>query len=340
MSELKLDRNEEERALEIHEKSIIVDCLQASIFTYKYFNEVLRAGVTVVHKTVATSVSLSEAIRNIADWYLKLERHKDKALLALKMKEIYEAKRSGKLAFIFGLQDTLMIENKVELLDIFYKLGIRIIQLTYNEMNLVGCGCGEKYDCGLSNFGIKVIDRMNKLNMAVDISHVSDKTSIDAIDHSNIVICSHANSRRICNNVRNKSDEIIMALAEKDGVIGVNAFPSFVKKTKMEIGERPTINDLLDHIDYIVNLVGINHAGLGLDFIDNWPLNKHKLLLKRTDIWGKPNHDGIYRYPMGIEHVGDIINITKGLVSRGYSNIEIRKILGENWLRVIRNLLK
>jgi len=337
---IKLSKSEEERALEIHEKSIIVDCLQASVFTDEYFKTVKEAGVTIVHKTVASDNNLSEAIKLIADWYDKLERNKNHAFLALTFEELLKAKRENKVAYIFGFQNTLPIESNVTLLDVFYKLGVRIIQLTYNEKNLVGDGCGERTNCGLSNFGIRVIERMNKLGMIVDIGHVGDKTGMEAIELAETVICSHANARKICNNPRNKDDETIKALAEKDGVIGVNAFPAFVKWTRTELGERPTVNDLLDHIDYIVNLVGVDYVGLGLDLIDNWPLERHRILDRRPDIWGKPAPDGRYHYPEGIENVTQIINITKGLVARGYSDDEIQKILGKNWLRVFKRVFK
>ncbi|RLE54282.1 MAG: membrane dipeptidase [Candidatus Methanomethylicota archaeon] len=333
-----LSKDEEDRALELHKKCVIVDGLQASIFTDEYLQKVRDAGVTVVHKTVASEHNLSEAVKSIADWYSKIERNSDKALLATTVEDMIKAKREGKVAYIFGFQNTIPLEYDLNLLEVYYRLGVRIIQLTYNERNLVGDGCGERTNCGLSNFGVELIERMNKLKMIVDISHVGDKSGLEAIELADIPVCTHANARALCNNVRNKDDETIKALAEKDGVIGVNAFPAFVKWTRMDVGERPSVSDLLDHIDYIVNLVGIDHVGLGLDLIDNWPIEKHKTLMKRPDIWGKPAPDGTYKYPIGIENVTQIINITRGLVARGYSNVEIEKILGKNWLRIFSKL--
>jgi membrane dipeptidase len=338
MSEMiKLSDAEEKRALNLHKHSTVIDCLQASVFIDDYFKTVKDAGVTAVNKTVAAPHNMAEAVIEIANWYDALKRHSDVAIIATTAKEILEAKKDGKVAYIMGFQDTVPLDAyKVNLLDVFYKLGVRIIQLTYNTKNLVGDGCAELTDCGLSHFGKAVIDRMNELGIIVDIGHVGDRTGMEAIEHAKHIICSHANARAVCDNVRNKTDETIKALAEKDGVIGINAFPAFVKWTKTEEGIRPTVNDLLDHLDHIVELVGANHVGIGLDLIDNWNKDWFRLLSSRPDVWGKPSPEGSYDYPVGIENVSQVINITRGLVARGYSDDEIGKILGDNWLRVFK----
>jgi len=335
-------KKEEERALELHRKAIVIDNLQASVFTDDYYRVMVEAGVTATNKTVAGDHrfdSLYSTAKSLSEWHSNIRNHQEHACLATKIDDIYRAKKERKVAYIFGFQGTLAIENDVDLLDIYYMLGVRIVQLTYNTKNLVGDGCGERTDCGLSHFGLDVIDRMNKLGMITDIGHVGDRTGMEAIEHGKVVVCSHANSRTVCKNVRNKTDETIKALTEKDGVIGVNAFPSFVKWTRTESGEKPTVNDLLDHVDYIVKLVGVDYVGLGLDLIDNWPLERHRTLDSRPDIWGKPGPKGTYDYPEGIDHVSKISNITKGLVERGYSDSEVQKILGENWIRVYKKVL-
>lgn len=313
------------------------------MWTDEYFRTVLEAGVTAVNKTIAGGGgydNLSSSIVKCAEWIRRIRQHSDVACVATRIEDIYDAKKHGKVAYVFGFQDTLMIEGTLDLLDLFYVLGVRIIQLTYNTKNLVGDGCGERTDCGLSRFGLDLIDRMNSLGIVVDIGHVGDRTSNEAIEYGKVVVCSHANARSICDNVRNKTDETIKALAEKDGVIGVNAFPSFVKWTKTERGERPTVEDLLDHVDYIVKMVGINHVGIGLDLIDNWPLDRHRGLDIRPDIWGRPSPKGTYDYPVGIDHVAGMVNIAKGLVKRGYSDQDVKKVLGENWIRVYKKVLR
>jgi membrane dipeptidase len=335
---LKLSKAQEARATEIHRKAIIVDGTQASDFTTQYFKVVRDAGVTVSIPTVASDENLSESVKLIAEWYSKIRRNQAVALHATTIADIKRAKEENKVAYVFAFQNILPLETRVDLLDLFHKLGIRMIQITYNEKNIVGDGCGERTDCGLSSFGLKVIERMNDLNMIVDLSHVGDRSTDEAIEASKFVVCSHANARSVCNNVRNRKDEQIKAIARKDGMIGVAAFPSFVKRTRTEKGELPTVKDLLDHIDYIAKLVGTDHVGIGLDFIEG--AEEAQLLLTRPDIWGLPGPRGVYDYTEGIDSISKVSNITRGLVERGYSDNDILKILGRNWLRVLEKSLR
>jgi membrane dipeptidase len=335
-----LTPDEERRATELYKRAFVVDGTQASVFTDEYLKAVRKAGVTVTMPTLADSEGLSETMSNIAEWYLKLKRNSTVAVHATGIDDLKNLKKEGRVAYIFALQNTICLGTKVELLDVFHKLGFRMIQLTYNERNFVGDGCGERTNCGLSNFGIKLIERMNDLNIIVDLSHSGEQTTMEALEISKLVAFSHSNVRGICQNMRNKTDEQIKLLARKGGVIGVTAFPSFVKQTKTEVGENPTLNDLLNHIDYIVKLVGPDYVGLGLDFIENVPVKIHKTLTTRPDIWGLPGSKGTYDYPEGIDNVSKIIDIAKGLVARGYSDEDVLKILGGNWIRLLEKALK
>jgi membrane dipeptidase len=329
---------EKDRARRIYEKSTVVDFLQASEFTDEYFHRVRSAGVSVVNKTVVGDENLSDAMKLIADWRLRVARNSDVALDVFSIRDILGAKKQNKVAYIRGFQNTLALEGNVEMLNLYHKLGVYIIQLTYNERNLIGTGCGEKKDEGLSRFGVSVIERMNRLNMMVDLSHVGDTTTAQAIELARYPVVSHSNARTVCNNPRNKTDEQMKAVAEKDGVIGIVTFPSFVKWTKTEDGERPTIADVLDHVDYIVKLVGAKHVGVGLDLIENAEEKEYRGLIKRPDIWGKPNPrlKNPFAYAVGMESVSDLPNFAEGLVARGYSDSEIAGILGGNWLRVVQ----
>jgi membrane dipeptidase len=322
----------------VYERSTVVDFLQVSEFTDEYFHKVRDAGVSVVNKTVVADENLSDGIKLLADWGARVARNSDVAIDAFSIRALSEAKRQNKVAYIRGFQNTLALEGNVEMLDLYHKLGVYIIQLTYNERNLIGTGCGEKKDEGLSRFGVSVVERMNALNMMVDLSHVGDTTTNEAIELARYPVISHSNARAICHNPRNKTDEQMKAVAEKDGVIGIVTFPSFVKWTKMEEGERPTITDVLDHVDYMVKLVGAKHVGVGLDLIEGREEEEYRGLIKRPDIWGKPNPKlkNPFAYAVGLETVSDLPNLAEGLVARGYSDNEIENILGANWLKVIQ----
>jgi membrane dipeptidase len=331
-----LSSKEEERALAIHNESVIVDGVQSSNFTDEYFRIVKNAGVTASIVTVAWKQNLRDTLKLIWGWRKKLDRNKDVAVFAESVDDIHRAKRERTVAYLFGFQNTSPLEGDVDLLEIFKDLGVGIIQLTYNDKNIVGCGCGEKNDTGLTSFGVKVIETMNKLRLLVDLSHAGDRTTAEAIELAEFPVFSHANARTVCDNARNKTDEQIKAIVAKGGIIGINAYPSFVKRTRTEIGERPSVCDLLGHIDYVVKLVGIDYVGLAFDFIENATEEEFALLASNPEMWGLPNPHGKYEFPMGIEGILDVINITRGLIVRGYSDDEIRKITGENWLRVLR----
>lgn len=339
MRTLELSRKEEEKATDLHRESIIVDGCQASVFLDEYFKTVRDAGIAATIPTVAWNHNLREAVKLVSDWYAKIHRNSDTALFATSIGDVLRAKDEGRVAYIFGFQNILPLEGNTELLEVYKRLGVRMIQLTYNERNLAGDGCDERTDRGLSRFGINVIERMNKLGILLDLSHVGDRTTAEAIEISDFPVVSHANTRALCKNARNKTDEHIKAIAEKGGIVGITAYPSFVKWTRTERGERPTVADVLDHLEYVAEFAGVRHVGLGLDFIENAPPEEFELLASRPEIWGLPNPKGIYEYPVGLEGISKIINITRGLVTRGYSDTEIEKILGENWLTLLRRVL-
>lgn len=333
---LQLTREEEERASALHRTSVVIDGTQSSEFTDAYFRTVRDAGVTASIVTVAWKQNLRETLKLTWDWRAKINGNKDVALFAESIDDILRANNEQKVAYLFGFQNTTPLEGDVDLLDVYRDLGVRMIQLTYNEENPLGCGCGVKADTGLTPLGIEAIERMNNLRMLVDLSHVGDRTTARAIELADLPVFSHANARSVCNNVRNKPDEQIEAIAKKEGIIGINAYPSFVKRTRTEIGERPSVYDLLDHIDYIVKSVGIDYVGISLDLIENVSKEELALLASNPDMWGLPNPEEKYEYPQGIEGIADIANITRGLVARGYTDGEIKKIMGENWLRILR----
>lgn len=335
LSVLRLTPEQEERASSLHQTSNIVDGTQSSTFTDEYFKKVREAGVTAAIVTVAWKQNVHETLKLIWDWRRRIHANRDVALFTDSVENISEAKCQKKVAYLFAFQNTSPLEGDVDLLNIYRDLGVRMIQLTYNEKNSVGCGCGERTDSGLTPLGAEVIERMNELRMLVDLSHVGDRTTTQAIELAALPVFSHTNARSVCDNVRNKPDEQLRAIAAKDGIVGINAYPSFVKRTRTEIGERPTLSDLLDHIDYLVGLVGVDHVGISLDLIENTTEEELALLASNPDMWGLPNPEGKYEYPIGIEGVSDFKNITRGLVARGYSDDDVKKILGENWLRVL-----
>ena len=352
MYNFSLTEDQEIRAKELHKQAIIINGTSYMTFTDDYMKNVRDAGITLTIPTIAWIENLSDTIDIIAKWYDKIKRNSEVALQATTVSDIKQAKSENKCAYLFEFQNTHPFEGRVDLLDVFHQLGVYMIQPTYNEKNLIGNGCGERTDEGLSNFGYRFIERMNDLNMIIDLSHVGIQTSKDILEIGKIVICSHTNARALCDNVRNKYDEQLKAIAEKDGIIGINAVSAFINYSKVMNGEHVTIDEMLDHLDYICNLVGPNHVAIGLDYSggerDSFGIYNYlpdSGWVWREDIFGpypspSSETDKAFHYPEGIEDISNMINITRGLVARGYSDEDILKILGQNWIRMLERSLK
>lgn len=341
---LELSKTDEERAKNLHEKSIVINAMDPTYLLYnftrvekpKYFLSLEKGGITAVNLNVAwIHDNFRQSIFGIYTWYKRLKTHSERFTLATKAEDIINAKKGGKIAFIFGFQGPAPIENDSNLLDIFHKLGVRVIQLTYQKRNLLADGVGERIPCGLSRFGVEVIEEMNRLGILVDLSHVGYASSMEAMEVSKEpVIFSHSNVHAIRDVKRNLTDEQIQAMAEKEGVMGISVLSTFLREGKA------TLKDYLDHIDYVVNLVGVDHVGIGLD-VGEERSNEELDILHREIFSGAPPSDMAgppleQRYV--INSYSKMINITRGLVARGYSDQEVEKILGRNFLRVFKKV--
>jgi len=330
-----LSKDEREHAFELYRNSIVIDCLQSSEFDDAYIRKVRDSGVTASYLSAGS-------VEHTANRYHLIKRNPDVVFGPVTtVKEIRRAKKEKRVAAFYGRQDANFLNGNLDTLPIYYELGLRIIQPIHMGRNIFADACEEKNPGGLSKLGVRLVEKMNELNILFDASHLSLKSSMDGIEVSKFPVCTHSNARGVCDNPRNRTDEEIKAIAEKDGVMGVVPFPAFTKWTRTEIGERPNMEDLLDHVDYIADLVGINHVGAGLDLIEGWPIERHLARAHDTlrvpiEVWGRPPPDGIVIYNEGLETIDKFPNLAVGLVARGYSDTEVAGVLGENWLRVFK----
>jgi membrane dipeptidase len=271
--------------------------------------------------------------------YLSYFELEDRLIHVLSIRDIQRAKRERKLGIIFGCQGIAgKIEDDPGLLLILQRLGQRIVQLTYNDRSSVGCGCLETSDSGLTQFGRICVREINHLGLVLDLAHASPRTTLDAAFLSAApIIVSHANVRKLCDSPRNLSDEIIKAVARSGGVIGITAYAPFCETAA---GVRPSIDCYIEHITYIANLVGIDHVGIGSDFFDGESLIRfeHFFRLRYPEIVRDYTIDTVYVDGLGT--VDDLPRIAETLARRGASEIEIRKVLGENFLRVFGQVWK
>ena len=269
---------------------------------------------------------------NVVAWLHRFERD-ERLVQATSVRDILSAKEEGKVGVVLGWQNASPIENDLNRLAMFYALGVRVIQLTYNERNLLGNGCYERSDDGLSNFGVDAVREINRLGILIDLSHVGDRTTLEAADLSeHPVACTHANARSFFGHVRNKTDDALKLIAGKGGVIGANAFPPF-----MPNGFRSTLEDFIDAIDDLVERVGIDHVGIGTDFTQDQPKSFFDWLFSQQGTKPRerplPYPDPLV-HPEGMETPDKFANIAVRLGQRGYTHDDITKVMGGNWLRV------
>jgi membrane dipeptidase len=208
------------------------------------------------------------------------------------------------------------------------------MQLTYNTQNLVGSGCYESHDSGLSDFGRDVVDEMNRLGILIDLSHVGAKTSDDAIRYSKKPVAySHCLPSGLKDHPRNKTNEQLKFIADSGGFIGVTMFPPFLKN-----GANSTIDDYVEAIDYVVNLVGEDCVGFGTDFTQDHDDSFFQWITHDKGSGRKLVEFGEISNPLGLQTLGEYPNLTEAMLRGGWSENKVRKIMGENWLRLLREV--
>jgi membrane dipeptidase len=359
--DLKLTKDERDRAAGLHEKAIVINTLTGCHGWQSRWREFgrrrahnliekgLEGGCTVNSLTLGGS-SIGEVAMAISAWDDVMAGIPEKAKKILSARDIEEAKRDGKAGYVINFQNTVALEGRVAALNLFHRLGLRILQLTYQRAELVGDGCGSRrtQTAGLSDFGLAVVERLNQLRMVVDLSHVGHATTMETIEVSKQPPAfTHTNCHGTYGFefMRGKSDEELRAMADRGGVAGLTAIARFVREEGDLEGSN--INHYLDHIDYAVDLIGVDHVGLGFDINEG---------ITPEDYYGVHNqtyearfqadptshvrrrHPFEHYYVFGLDSIARTPYVTEGLVKRGYSDDEILKILGGNWLRYFRTI--
>jgi membrane dipeptidase len=292
------------------------------------------SGVDVASVTVGafgeTLWSYEGAVREIAMMTRRFDTF-DRFVKVTRVADVERAHAEGRHGMILNFQNTLHFGQDLGLLEQFYDLGVRIIQLTYNTRNFVGDGCTERNPAGLSLFGIEVVKKMNELGILIDVSHCSEPTMFDAVDASDRPIAiTHAFSKAVSEHDRGKSDDVIRAVG-RDGYVGVVLVPFFITKE-----EKATLDHFLDHVDHIANLIGIDHIGIGTDWGAPMPEPLIVALNEETERLGfRPEHRVDWgATTRGYERFEDWPNLTGALLDRGYTEDEVRGVVGGNFLRL------
>ncbi len=368
-----LSKSEEERADQVLEKNIVIDLHEhPTLYTenmqesgeqaregrdFMAYEALSQSGLDAVFDNLMNGScnitskqgwKWSDTIHDLGQRLCDIA-HQDFVIHCKKAEDIITAHKTGKLAWVAVLESASSIENEVDRIDILYGLGIRSMGLNYSESNMLGCGLGEIRDGGLTDFGYDCIIRMNKVKMLIDVSHVSDQTALDAIVTSKEpLIISHCGAKALNPIARMFPDEVLQALAEAKGVIGIEAAPGFTATKNNPI---PSIDTYMEHVEYCIDLMGIDFVGCGPDtlygdHVGLYRFGENKLKSAGLGHYSRPGKRGdglvvdtLPDYVKGMENPTECLqNITRWMVKHGYSDQEIAKIIGGNALRILKKV--
>jgi len=337
--EFKLTDSQEERAMRLHREAIVVDTHCDTLMQFlpqswgnpppRKLGERSERGHIDLPRLVEGGVTCQTfamytgrrpmvpeatqiALQMVDKFYTEIEANPG-IVAVTSHDEIVHAKKAGKVCGLLSIEGAEPLMGDIALLRIFYKLGVRMLSFAWNYRTPFADGLyAKRSESKLPELGVQALEEMSRLGLVFDVSHLSDSVFWDVVDvMEGPFIASHSNARAICNHPRNCTDDMIRAIADHGGVLGMNFAPLFI----VEGGKNVTVADLVDHIDHIVKLVGPDHVGLGSDF------------------------DGISSTPQGLEDVSKMPNVTRELVRRGYSDEDILKILGGNHMRVFEEVI-
>ena len=330
-----------------YERAIAIDCLAspgpfntpdatANPLSAEMVANAKASGITAVNLTVSSAPNVADTFRDMGYWERELQAHPDVLMKIYSVADLRRAKETRRLGLIYGFQNASMLEGDASNLDVFQRFGVRIIQLTYNDRNLLGDGCLEPANAGLSRHGRDVVARMNELRMLVDLSHCGLQTTADGIaTSSRPVAITHSGCRGVFDHPRSKTDDILRALANKGGVIGIYMMP-FINAQG-----QPMAADLVKQIEYAVKVCGEDHVGIGSDLsITPHVVNaeyeaKHRRFVegrKARGIAAPREEDYMFVKDLNVPRRLELI--ADQLQSRGHSAARIEKIIGANWLRL------
>ena len=322
-----------------YQNQIIIDGLQYCNWNREIFEDLWKGGITAVHATLVYWENTEESFNKIEEWKTRFNENKDIICHAKTTEDIKNAKKNNKVAILFGFQNSLPIGNDIYLLESFFEKGLRFMQLTYNNQTSLGGGCFELKDSGISRFGKEVIEEMNRLGMIVDLSHAGKKTSLDAIHFSSKpVAISHANPSFFHKSIRNVDDDVLIELSKKNGFIGLSLYPYHIKN----LG-KCNIDDYCLMIKQLINLIGIEHIGIGSDLCKNW--SNEVVMWMRNGKWTKKIDYGESKSKSSkwpeqqpwFTKGSDIKNIFESLVLNGLKEDQALRILGKNWFDFMKN---
>jgi membrane dipeptidase len=338
-------------AAALYKQSIVIDALAnpgsmnvswppRGPLSQKQRDAVAASGITAINVTVSAD-TFEATTRTIALWTGEADRHPTLLSIVRRYPDIERAKRENTLGLILGFQNTEMLERDISRLETFHRLGVRIIQLTYNDRNLIGDGCLEPGNAGLSAFGRQAVDRMNALGLAVDLSHCGTQTTADGIAASTKPpLITHSGCREVYRHPRSKEDRELRAMADKGGVVGIYFMPFIGQGSGA-----PTVDMLMRQINHALKVCGADHVGLGSDLsttpIEETPeyLREHKSFVGSRASRGISAPDEMR--PLFIPELNNprrIEGVAAAMAKHGHAATVIEKVIGANFHRVLKDI--
>ena len=319
---------------QLHEKLVVIDGLNVSRWSREVFLDMHKGGLSAVNCTCSVWENFQDTMDNLTAWNTMFGENLDLLRKVYTTEDILAAKRDGKTGIILGFQNVSAFEDRLGYIELFKELGVGIVQMAYNTQNLVGCGCYESHDRGLSDFGRDVVAEMNRVGIMCDLSHVGPQTSHDVILASKKPVCySHCLPSGLKEHPRNKSDEQLKFIADQGGFIGVTMFSPFLPK-----GPDSSVDDYVEAIDYVIDLVGEDQVGIGTDFTQGYGQEFFDWITHDKGTGRKLTDFGRVQNPEGIRTIGEFPNLTAAMLRAGWDEAKTAKIMGQNWLRVLKEV--
>ena len=310
----------------------LIDGLQYANWSPEIFRQMRAGGVDAVHVTICYHEMFRETVANIERWNRWFEDHPDLIFQGRTAADIERARATGRTAIFFGSQNPSCMEDDIGLVEVLHRLGLRFMQLTYNNQSLLATGCYEEEDSGLTRMGREVVTEMNRVGLVVDMSHSGERSTLEAIEHSvRPISVTHANPATWHPARRNFSDDVIGALAQSGGMFGFSLYPLHLKG-----GSACTLEAFCDMVARTAERFGTEHLGIGSDLCQDQPDSVVHWM--RTGRWSKEAAAGCgdAGFPPMPDWFGgnrDFGNIAQGLRARGMSDEEVAGIMGGNWAR-------
>lgn len=313
---------------------IYIDGLQYGIPTREYFEEARNAGLDMIHVTIVFWENSSETLRIIGEWFRLFDIYSDVIYPATDDKGLKSCiGHENRIGVLFGFQNCSSIENNIDLIELYRRLNVGVMQLSYNNQSPLCGGCYEKNDVGLSRFGKGVIAEMNRVGMLIDMSHSSSRSTLEAIDHSQRpIVITHAQSLSFRKSIRNKPDEVLQALGKSGGILGLSLYPFHLKNTS-----DCSLSEMMDEIKRLVDLVGIDSIALGTDICQGRSVQELEYM--RNGHWtktkdygeGSPDNSGWPKLLSWYSRISDFALLEDAMNDNGFSEEEVTKIMGKTW---------